>query len=140
MEHFVTIAAGAAFGAAAGLLLVFNGRIAGISGVMAGLSSPRRGDVTWRIAFVVGLLAGGSVIAALLPSSFVESHRAAPPLLAAAGLLIGLGARLANGCTSGHGVCGVSRFSPRSIAAVSIFTLAGAATLVAVRALGVVTS
>ena len=137
MDHLTTIAAGAAVGAAAGLLLVFNGRVAGISGVMAGLLSPRRGDLAWRASFVGGLLSGGTVIAALLPSSFVDRHWAGPALLAVAGLFIGLGARLANGCTSGHGVCGAARFSPRSIAAVSIFTIAGAATLVVARSLGV---
>ena len=138
MDNVLTVAAGAAFGLSAGLLLLLNGRIAGISGVMSGLLIPASGDSVWRAAFVGGLLAGGALIAALLPSSFVIRHGASPAVLAVAGLLVGLGARLANGCTSGHGVCGVSRFSPRSIAAVAVFTFAGAATLVVMRSLGAI--
>src|SRR5688572_3430341 len=111
MGHPISIVAGAIFGFAAGLLLLFNGRIAGVSGVAAGLLSPRAGDLGWRICFIAGLLAGGAVIGVVLPTAVSATHWVGPSMLVIAGLLIGLGARLGNGCTSGHGVCGVGRFS-----------------------------
>jgi uncharacterized membrane protein YedE/YeeE len=127
MSSFIPIAlAGALFGAGAGLLLLVQGRIAGISGITAGVLAPRRGDVAWRVLFVCGLLAGGALAGLLVPDS-IARHHALPLLqLIAAGLLIGLGASLGNGCTSGHGVCGVGRLSLRSIVAVATFTLVGA--------------
>jgi uncharacterized membrane protein YedE/YeeE len=121
-------AGGALFGIAAGLLLVEAGRIAGIAGVAAGLLRPRRGEVLWRALFVLGLLAGGVVSASLLPQAFAWHRDASTARLVAAGLLIGIGSRVGNGCTSGHGICGVGRLSRRSIVAVAIFTAAGAVT------------
>jgi uncharacterized membrane protein YedE/YeeE len=122
------VAGGALFGGAAGLLMVEVGRIAGVAGVAAGLLRPKRGDFIWRALFVVGLLAGGLLAAHLWPGAFAWHRQASLARVVAAGLLIGVGARVGNGCTSGHGVCGVARLSPRSIVAVTLFTAVGALT------------
>lgn len=130
-SHFTPVAAlagGLLIGAAAVGLLALNGRIAGISGIVGGLLSPRPGEPGWRLAFVAGLLAAPLLfrLLAQLPPSTV----AAPaPLLVLAGLLVGLGTRYGSGCTSGHGVCGISRLSPRSLAATAAFMAAGFATV-----------
>jgi len=129
MHPWLSIAAGGlVFGAAAGLLLVEVGRIAGVGGVAAGLLHRTRGDVLWRALFVVGLLAGGLVAAHFLPSAFAWHRDASTLRVMGAALLIGVGARVGNGCTSGHGVCGVARLSPRSFVAVTLFTAVGAIT------------
>lgn len=127
-ETLVTLAAGALFGVGAGLLLMGNGRIAGVSGILAGALRPRAGDFAWRALFLLGLLAGGTVALRLTPGSFVLDSTRSLAWLVVAGLCIGFGARLANGCTSGHGVCGVGRLSLRSVVATAIFTAAGALT------------
>ncbi|HTF16321.1 MAG TPA: YeeE/YedE family protein [Burkholderiales bacterium] len=123
---------GAIIGAAAALFAVLNGRIAGVSGILGGLARPQAGDVSWRIAFVAGLVAAPLAwgLVAALPEIRVD---AGYPVLAAAGLLVGVGTRYAGGCTSGHGVCGISRASPRSIAATVAFMAAGFATVFVVR-------
>ena len=123
-----TAAGGALFGAAAGLLLLAHGRIAGIAGIAAGMLRPKQGELVWRALFVLGLLAGGLVAAALVPSSFTWHRDASAARLIAAGLLIGIGSRVGNGCTSGHGVCGVARLSLRSMVAVMLFSATGALT------------
>lgn len=126
------LAGGVLIGAAAALLVLFNGRIAGISGVLGGLLAPVRGDVAWRLAFLLGL-AG----APLAYSLFLDMPRpqidAGSLALVAGGLLVGLGTRLGSGCTSGHGVCGVSRLSPRSLAATGVFMAGGFATVYVAR-------
>lgn len=129
-DTLVTLAAGALFGAGAGLLLIANGRIAGISGIAAGALRPRRGDFAWRALFVFGLLVGGSVALRLAPGAILLDSPRPLAWLVVAGLCIGVGARLANGCTSGHGVCGVGRLSRRSLVATATFTAAGAITRV----------
>ena len=123
---------GAIIGAAAALFVVLNGRIAGVSGILGGLARPQAGDVSWRIAFVAGLVAAplAWVLFAALPEIRIETS---VPVLAAAGLLVGIGTRYGGGCTSGHGVCGVSRLSPRSIAATLAFMAAGFTTVYVVR-------
>jgi len=123
---------GAIIGAAAALFAVLNGRIAGISGILGGLMRPQAGDVSWRIAFVAGLVAAPLTwgLVAALPEIRVD---ASVPTLAAAGLLVGAGTRYGGGCTSGHGVCGVSRLSPRSIVATLSFMAAGFATVFVAR-------
>jgi uncharacterized protein len=122
-----SLAGGALIGLSASGLLVLNGRVAGISGIVAGLAEPRRGEVAWRIAFVAGLLVGGLVVAWLVPGSVVPRQGVAPTAwVAVAGLLVGIGTQLSGGCTSGHGVCGVSRFSVRSLVAVATFMATGA--------------
>jgi len=121
---------GATIGGAAALFAVLNGRIAGVSGILGGLARPQAGDVSWRIAFVAGLVAAPLALLAALPEIRVD---ASFPALAAAGLLVGIGTRYGGGCTSGHGVCGISRASPRSIAATVAFMAAGFATVFVAR-------
>ncbi len=128
MENFTpgsALAGGALIGLAASLLLYLNGRIAGISGIVNGASSAPPGDKSWRIAFLAGLVAGGTVIIYGLPLPFSPRTAFPLPLLIAGGLLVGFGTRLGSGCTSGHGVCGVARLSPRSIIATLTFVVAG---------------
>ena len=116
---------GALIGISASILLLFNGRVAGISGILGGLVRPRAEETSWRALFIVGLLIGGVVLYLVRPASF----GAAPvslPLAIVAGVLVGFGTRLGSGCTSGHGVCGLSRFSGRSLAATMTFMATGA--------------
>jgi len=119
---------GAIIGAAAALFAVLNGRIAGVSGILGGLARPQPGDISWRIAFVAGLVAAPLAwgFFAALPEIRVDTSYFT---LAAAGLLVGIGTRYGGGCTSGHGVCGVARLSPRSIVATLAFMAAGFATV-----------
>ncbi len=123
---------GAIIGGAAALFAVLNGRIAGVSGILGGLARPQAGDVSWRIAFVAGLVAAPLAwgLLAALPDIRVDTSY---PVLVAAGLLVGIGTRYGGGCTSGHGVCGISRASPRSIAATVAFMAAGFATVFVAR-------
>ena len=119
---------GALIGLAAVLLLALNGRIAGISGILGGLiTSTGRGDRFWRCAFIFGLLAGAGLYA--LTSGLPLQLQARGPTLLVAGLLVGVGTRLGSGCTSGHGVCGLARRSPRSVQATMVFMVAAALTV-----------
>lgn len=129
---WTSLAGGLMIGMASVLFLVFNGRIAGISGIVGGLLKPASGDIAWRVAFVVGLVLSPLVfsIAAPLPQVNVE---ASYPVLILAGLLVGIGTRYGSGCTSGHGVCGLSRRSPRSTVATVAFMFAGFVTVYVVR-------
>ena len=126
------LAGGALIGGAAAMLMLLNGRIAGISGVIGGLLRPVSGDLAWRVAFVLGLVAAPGVYAlfAVLPPSRIDAQWA---LLVAAGLLVGVGTRYGSGCTSGHGVCGLARLSPRSLVATLAFMAAGFATVAVTR-------
>ncbi|MCI0569512.1 MAG: YeeE/YedE family protein [Myxococcaceae bacterium] len=124
---------GALIGLSAALLLLLNGRIAGISGIAGGLFFPARGEAGWRLAFVGGLVAGGVLLAAFAPGVFGRGAVVSPALLVVAGLLVGFGTRLGNGCTSGHGVCGLARGSTRSLVATLTFMAAGALTVFVVR-------
>jgi uncharacterized protein len=123
---------GVVIGIAAALLVLVNGRVAGISGIVGGMLLPRVGDFAWRLAFVAGLLLAPLAYAtvAAFPSVTIE---AGYPVLIAAGLLVGIGTRFAGGCTSGHGVCGLSRLSPRSLIATLSFMAAGFITVFVVR-------
>ena len=123
---------GAIIGVAAALFVLANGRIAGISGIVGGVLRPKSGDIAWRLAFIAGLVAAPWFygIAASRPAITIG---ASYPVLIAAGLLVGVGTRFAAGCTSGHGVCGLSRLSPRSLAATLSFMAAGFATVFIVR-------
>lgn len=127
-----SLAGGVLIGVAAAMFVLLNGRIAGISGVLGGLLRPAAGDVAWRIAFVAGLVA-----TPLLWLSFAD--RPQPTIdagwgaLVAAGLLVGIGTRYGSGCTSGHGVCGLSRLSPRSLVATLAFMGAGFVTVYLLR-------
>jgi len=119
---------GALIALALSILLVATGRLAGLSAVFAGLLSPVRGDWAWRAWFVVGMLATGAIFRVAEPSTFDAGARVPLPILALAGVLVGAGTRLGSGCTSGHGLCGMSRGSRRSIAATLVFFGIGVAT------------
>ena len=126
------LAGGVLIGSAVAMLLLLDGRIAGISGIVGGLLKPARGDVGWRVAFIAGLLLAPAVytLFALLPQLQIDASYGA---LVLAGLLVGVGTRVGGGCTSGHGVCGVSRLSPRSLVATLVFMGAGFATVFVAR-------
>jgi uncharacterized membrane protein YedE/YeeE len=121
------LAGGALIGLAAAMVLVVHGRIAGISGIL-GRSLDQDDGRTFRLGFLAGLIATGAILAAIAPSAFGAGVRGLPGL-ALAGALVGVGTTLANGCTSGHGVCGLSRLSPRSIVAVATFMIVAAITV-----------
>jgi uncharacterized membrane protein YedE/YeeE len=131
-----TILGGVLIGSAAGLLFLLEGRIAGVSGILTrGLDATAVGR-GWRLTFVAALVAGGAIVEAFRPGALPRAYAGSTPHLVVAGALVGVGARLANGCTSGHGLCGVARGSHRSLAAVATFTAVGMLTVLAVRALG----
>jgi len=127
------LSGGALIGAASVLLLLADGKIAGISGIVAFLLGRPKSGTGWRIAFLVGLLAGPPLVAALAGHALNITVAATWPTLVAAGLLVGYGTRLGSGCTSGHGVSGLGRLSPRSIAAVLSFLATAAATVFVMR-------
>jgi len=133
--HFTpwaALAGGVLIGIAAAMLVLLNGRIAGISGVLGGLLRPAKGDIAWRAAFVLGLVGAPLVygLFAVLPAARIDAGYGT---LALAGLLVGVGTRYGAGCTSGHGVCGLARLSPRSLAATGVFMAAGFATVFVAR-------
>ncbi len=133
--HFTpwtSFAGGILIGAAAAMLVLLNGRIAGISGIVGGLLTPRRADIGWRLAFVAGLFAA-PLLMLLFGQAVAPRIDAGFGMLVAAGLLVGIGTSYGSGCTSGHGVCGLSRLSPRSLAATAAFMLAGIATVFVAR-------
>lgn len=142
MEHFTPLSAligGLLIGLSATLLWVVNGRTAGISNVAGGIYPVRQGDVLWRVLFLVGLPVGGWIGYAVGPSIFAEVPATLPSIelsmlwLVVAGLLVGIGTRVGRGCTSGHGVCGLSRFSIRSVVAVGTFMATAMITVFIVR-------
>jgi uncharacterized membrane protein YedE/YeeE len=136
--HFTpwaSLAGGVLLGIASALFILVNGRILGISGILGGLLSPKRGDAGWRIAFLLGMLAAPATLLLLAPAGFISPPRidAGYAAIVIAGLLVGYGTRLGSGCTSGHGVCGISRLSPRSLVATGAFMAAGFAIVFVIR-------
>ncbi|MEM5516257.1 YeeE/YedE family protein [Henriciella sp. AS95] len=132
MENFTPVSAsvgGALIGLSAVILMLTNGRIAGISGVFSGAVFAEPGDKAWRALFVLGLIAAPLVYLAVTGTRPDFQLSAGWPLIIAGGLLVGFGTRLGSGCTSGHGVCGLSRLSPRSMVSVALFMGAGMATV-----------
>jgi uncharacterized protein len=129
---WASLAGGVLIGIAVAMLVLLNGKVAGISGIVGGLLRPARGDTAWRVAFVLGLLSAPLAYAlfAPWPAPRIDASFA---LLVLAGLLVGIGTRYGGGCTSGHGVCGVSRLSPRSLVATLAFMAAGFATVFVAR-------
>ena len=134
-QHFTpwtSLGGGILIGIAAGLLILTSDKILGVSGILGGLFKPRPGDAGWRVLFVLGLflaaLAWRSLAAPQAPAIGTNSA-----VLAVAGVLVGFGTRLGSGCTSGHGICGVSRLSPRSLVATALFMLAGLGTVFVAR-------
>jgi len=139
LENFTPVPAilgGALIGVSASMLLWTHGRVAGISGIWGGLVRPVAGDVDWRAVFMAGLLAGGLAVLAILPGAFGVAAGRSLPALAGAGVLVGIGTRMGSGCTSGHGVCGLSMFSPRSAVAVGVFMAIGFVTATAISLAG----
>jgi len=123
---------GGLIGLAATALMALNGRILGVSGIVQGLTPPLAADWTWRLAFALGVIAAPLVAAALGLAPRVEIA-AGPAGLAVAGFIVGLGVVTGSGCTSGHGVCGLSRLSPRSMVATAVFMTTAALTVFVVR-------
>lgn len=136
MENFTPVSAllgGLMIGASAALFLVLNGRIAGISGILGGLLHPARNELGWRLAFLAGLFVAPLVYIAFGGTLPPVELDASLPLLIVAGLIVGFGTRLGAGCTSGHGVCGIGRGSPRSLAATAVFMVTAIATVFVTR-------
>jgi len=127
---------GALIGVAASVLLVANGRIAGISGVVGELLVPGTKDTGWRWSFLAGMLGATAIVVAFLPTAIAAHPSRSLPAVIAAGLIVGFGTRMGNGCTSGHGVCGIPRGSARSITATLVFMFTGAVTVAIIRAFG----
>ena len=133
-NHFTpwaSLAGGVLLGLASALFILLNGRILGISGILGGLLLRKHGDSLWRLSFLAGLFAAPWVVEALAPVGWLDAPRidASTGMVLIAGVLVGWGTRYGSGCTSGHGVCGLSRLSPRSLAATGLFMAAGFATV-----------
>ena len=124
---FASLTGGIILGIASAIFILVNGRILGISGILGGLMPPKGGDTFWRVVFLIGLFAAPTVFHAVMPVEWVTAPRieAGELSVIGAGLLVGIGTRYASGCTSGHGVCGLSRLSPRSLVATLSFMGAG---------------
>jgi uncharacterized membrane protein YedE/YeeE len=136
--HFTpwaSLSGGILLGVASAMFILLNGRILGISGILGGLLPPKLGDSLWRVAFLLGMFSAPFVFSSLAPAGFESTPRieASPLMVVIAGLLVGLGTRYASGCTSGHGVCGLSRLSPRSLVATLTFMGTGFVTVYLVR-------
>jgi uncharacterized membrane protein YedE/YeeE len=129
---WTSLLGGLIIGLAAAVLILFNGRIAGVSGILSGLIKPRLHEINWRVAFILGIILAPICwrMFAPLPASLIE---ASDTLIVVAGLLVGLGTRFGAGCTSGHGICGISRLSPRSMVATVTFIMVGFITVYVVR-------
>ena len=135
--HFTpwtALAGGILLGIASAAFILLNGRVLGISGIVGGLLAPRRGDIGWRLSFLLGLLLAPTALTLWAPGLIRAPRIDAGTLtLIAAGLLVGFGTRYGSGCTSGHGVCGLSRLAPRSLVATLAFMAAGFATVFVIR-------
>jgi uncharacterized membrane protein YedE/YeeE len=141
VQHFTPLSAlggGLLIGLASAVILFATGRVVGVSGILGGIVAPSRGDAGWRLTFVLGLLASGALMAHFSPERFSMQGTLSTPFIALAGVLVGFGTRMSGGCTSGHGVCGLSRFSGRSLIATLTFMFsAGVTVFVARHLLGV---
>ncbi len=135
--HFTpwtALTGGILLGIASAAFILLNGRVLGISGIVGGLLAPRRADIGWRLSFLLGLLLAPTALTLLAPGLIRAPRIDAGALtLIAAGLLVGFGTRYGSGCTSGHGVCGLSRLSPRSLVATLAFMAAGFAAVFVIR-------
>lgn len=137
-SYYLPLLGGVLIGTAVSLMLYLNGRVTGISGILYGATvNPAKGDRAWRWYFIFGMLVGGFILKLVKPDSFSSSLPTQDWTLVIAGLLVGFGTVLGSGCTSGHGVCGTSRLSPRSLAATITFILAGIFAVFVLRKLGV---
>ena len=136
MENFTPVSAligGVLIGISATLLLLFNGRIAGISGILGGLIVPAAGDRLWRVIFLSGLIISGFIYHKIYPGIFTQRPDYPVLLLIAGGFIVGFGTRMGGGCTSGHGVCGIGRMSIRSVVATIVFMITGIITVYVIR-------
>ena len=133
ISPWIALLGGALIGLGSWLLLILNGRIAGISGIFGGLLEPKSGEVAWRVLFLAGLIGGVAVHHFLVAPGGGITLAASWPMVLIAGVLVGMGTRWSGGCTSGHGICGISRLSVRSIVATCIFVGVAAATVLVVR-------
>jgi uncharacterized membrane protein YedE/YeeE len=115
------IIGGSIIGIAVSLMLLFNGRVTGISGIVSGAINPKNGDTAWRLFFLIGLISGGLALNFIYPQSFIQHSSTTTIDYIIAGVLVGFGTLLGSGCTSGHGVCGLARFSLRSLIATVTF-------------------
>lgn len=131
-EPIGPLVGGALMGLSAVILLLFCGRVAGISGLFEGVLRPRRGDVAWRVWFLLGLAFGAALMVRMRPSCFDSSLVRSAGATVLAGVLVGFGTRLGSGCTSGHGLCGIGRLSVRSMVATVTFIVCGAVTVVVI--------
>ena len=133
MENFtpyLSLAGGALIGISASILMYLNGRIAGISGIVSGVfSASSITEKAWRLAFVIGLIIGGAIYMHFFPITIAPREFISTELLIVGGLVIGFGTAMGSGCTSGHGICGISRFSMRSLVATATFLLSGIVTV-----------
>ena len=137
---WLSLTGGIILGLASAIFILVNGRILGISGIMGGLMPPKVGDTFWRIAFLLGLFSAPTVFHAVVTTEYITAPRidATDLMVVIAGLLVGIGTRYASGCTSGHGVCGLSRLSPRSLVATISFMSAGFVMVYVMRHLSVI--
>ncbi|EEX32014.1 MULTISPECIES: YeeE/YedE family protein [Vibrio] len=126
---WLSLIGGALLGLSATMLLMINGKVAGISGIVNGVLSPKRNDLFWRLLFLIGMVSGGALSVMVLGIEIPSTESISTFVLVIAGLLVGFGTRLGNGCTSGHGICGVGRLSFRSIVATAIFMVVAALTV-----------
>jgi uncharacterized protein len=127
-QYYLPLLGGALIGIAVSLMLLFNGRVTGVSGIVNGALKKPNGDVSWRWAFIFGLLAGGVLLGLMRPEVFTNDLNRSVPVVVIAGLLVGYGTVMGSGCTSGHGICGIARLSPRSIVATLLFMAFGIVT------------
>ncbi|WFB50024.1 YeeE/YedE family protein [Vibrio coralliilyticus] len=126
---WLSLIGGVLLGLSATMLLMINGKVAGISGILNGVLSPKRNDLFWRLLFLIGMVAGGALSVIVIGVEIPSTESIPTFVLVIAGLLVGFGTRLGNGCTSGHGICGVGRLSLRSIVATAIFMVVAALTV-----------
>ena len=136
MENFTPYTAfsgGILIGLSVTIMLLFNGRITGVSGIIAELLTPKVGEWLWRLVFLIGMISGSTLFVYLFPETFTPRTGFPTSLLVIGGLLVGFGTKLGSGCTSGHGICGIAQLSPRSIIATVIFMFFGAVTVFIIR-------
>jgi uncharacterized membrane protein YedE/YeeE len=138
VEWIKALIGGLLIGLSVTVMLLFNGRVTGISGIVYGIFNPVKGHYAWRYFFIGGLFFGGVIMSVFKSDSFQNNFSPSPIQMVIAGLLVGVGTVLGSGCTSGHGVCGISRLSPRSMVATIIFMATGIAVVYGLRQLGII--
>jgi uncharacterized membrane protein YedE/YeeE len=138
LDWIYALVGGMIIGLAVSIMLLFNGRVTGISGIINGLFSLQKNDTLWRLTFIFGLFIGGILVKEVIPTAFTGGLTTPTWTVVVAGLLVGFGTIMGSGCTSGHGVCGISRLSIRSILSTVTFIAAGVLAVLVLRKLGVI--